>query len=254
MVAITDGKDHGRSLQALILFPDILGVFGQPRIECLGFLPGNEPARDMTAALHEVEVVELPERLLVRGNRLDQNLFVVVAEHQNMRQLNGRIPADTHARRNPLDNRTLRRPNGGNGTGGIVVCVQIYHADQSFAHRTVFQRALHIDKGVLQGLKDAVFQILLHGFVDQLRMCRLLRRAKLRLRKNQVDGRRHTFCVFAHALPIRRVGGKLVTGDDCPFFHGLYLRKQNISRQKCVHATTAFQNSFVICGNAAFLL
>ena len=134
VVAITDGKDHGRSLQALILFPDILGVFGQPRIECLGFLPGNEPARDMTAALHEVEVVELPERLLVRGNRLDQNLFVVVAEHQNMRQLNGRIPADTHARRNPLDNCTLRRPNGGNGTGGIVVCVQIYHADQSFAH------------------------------------------------------------------------------------------------------------------------
>ena len=190
----------------------------------------------------------------MRSNRLNEDLFVVVAEHQDVRQLDGRVAAHAHTRRDALNDSLFRRTDGGNGTGRIIISIQIDHADQSRTDGAVLQRALHIDKGILEGFKNALLQIFLHGLVDQRRVCGLLRRAELGLREDQIDGRRSALGVLTHALPICGVGGELVAGDDRPFFHGIYLRKKNISRQKCVHDTTAFQKSFVIYGKPLRIL
>ena len=74
---------------------------------------------------------------------------MVVAEHQDVRQLDGRVPADALARRDALDDRPLRRTNGGGGAGGIVIGVQVDHADQALADGAVFQRALNINQGMV---------------------------------------------------------------------------------------------------------
>ena len=165
-----------------------------------------------------------------------------------MRQLDGRVAAHAHTRRNALNDGFFRCADGGNGAGGIVICIQIDHADKARADRAVFQRALDIDERILERFKHARVEIFLHRAVDQRRVRSLLRRAQLGLGQDEVDGRGRALCVLAHTLPICGVGGKLVAGDDRPLFHGIHLREQDVSRQKCVHAKNRLSKSFVIHG------
>ena len=52
--------------------------------------------------------------------------------------------------------------------------------------------------------------------------------AELSFRENEVDRGDSALGVLSHAIPVRLVGGELVTGDDGPLFHMVGLRQQNV--------------------------
>ena len=242
VVAVAHGEHHGHPGQALVFLADVGGIVRQTGLEGVHGLPLHQPAGNMAAALHEIEVIELGQAVLLGGDGLQQNLVVVVAEHQNVGQLHGSIPANPHSRRNALHHGLLRGADGGHGTHGKIIGVQIHHAHQALADGAALQRALHIDEGPGIGLEHAGFLISGHGFVDQGRVGSFLGGAQLRLGQDQVDGGRRVPRRLPHPVPIGRLGRKLVAGDDRPFFHGIHLGHQNISGQECVHGQFPFQN------------
>ena len=230
MVAVADGEDHRRPLQAGILFADRRRILRECVVERLGILALDEPARDVAAVLHEVEVVELFQAILFRANRLDQDFVMVVAEHQDVRQLDGRITADALARRDTLRHSALCGADGGRRAWGIVIGVKVDHADKALTDGAILQRALDIDVAVWIRREDVVFHIIGHGLVDDGGMFRLHLGAEFGLRQDQIDRGDGALSVFAHTVPVRLIGRKLVTGDDGPFFHLVGLREQDVSR------------------------
>ena len=154
---------------------------------------------------------------------------MVVAEHQDVRKLNGRVTADSLTRRNALRDGALGRADGAGGASGIVISVQIDHADQSLAHSAVFQRALDIDIAVRIDGEHVLVHIFFHRGIDLSRVRSFLFSAKLGLGQDQIDGRNRALCVFADSIPVCRVGGKLVAGNDCPLLHMVCFGHQDIS-------------------------
>ena len=183
----------------------------------------------MAAIFHQVEVIQLDQGILLRADGLDELFLMIVAEHQDMGQLDGGVPADPLAGRDALDDRPLRRTNGGGGAGGVVIRVQVDHADQALADAAVFQGTLNINQGMGIRLENVLVQVLGHGLVDDSRMGGLLLRAQLGLRQDQVNGRGRTLGVLADSFPVSRVRSELIAGDHRPLGDVLYLREQNIS-------------------------
>ncbi len=230
VVAVADGEHHRRALQAGIFFADRRRIFCERIIERLGVLAVNQTAGDMAAVLHKVKVVEFFQTVLLRGDRLDENFIMVVAEHQDVRQLDGGVAADALARRDTLGYGALGGADGGRRTGGIVVGVKVDHADQPFTDRTVLQRAFNVDIAVRVRRENVIFHIIGHCLIDDGGMLRLHLGAKLGLRQDQIDRGHCALGVFAHTIPVRLIGRKLVAGDDGPFFHMVSLREQDVSR------------------------
>ena len=129
MVAVADGEDHRNALEAGVLFADGRGILGERLVEIVNVLALDEPAGDVAAAFHEVEVIDLLERILLRADRLDELLVMVVAEHQNMGKLNGSVAADSLTGRNALGNRALGRTDDRGCAGVIIVGVEVDHAN-----------------------------------------------------------------------------------------------------------------------------
>ena len=127
MVAVADSEDHRRALETHVLFADSRGVLGERLVEVVNVFSFDEPAGDVAAAFHEVKVVDLFEAVFFRADRLDELLVVVIAEHQNMRQLNGSVAADSLTGRNALGNRALGRADGRRCAGVIVIRVKVDH-------------------------------------------------------------------------------------------------------------------------------
>ena len=240
VVAVAHGEDHGHAGKAFVLFPHVGGVVRQARFKVVHGLALHQPAGDVTAALHEVKVIELGKGLLPGGNGLEEHLIVVVAEHQDMGQLDGRVLAHPHPGRNALHHGLLRGADGGGGAGRIIIGIQIHHTNKTLADGAALQRALHIHKGTGIGLEHALFAVLGHGLVDEGGVGGLLGRAQLGLGQDKVDGGRRVAGGFAHPLPIGRLGGKLVAGDHGPFLHGVHPGHEDIGWQECLHGQVSF--------------
>ena len=229
MVAVADGEDHRSALEAGVLLADGGGILGQGLVEVFDVLALDEPAGDVAAVFHEVEVVDLLERVLLGGDRLDELLVVVVAEHQHVRQLDGRVAADTLTRRDALRHGALGGADGGRCAGGVIIRVEVDHADEALADGAVLERTLNVDVAVGIDREHAVFHVLFHSGVDLGGVLRFLLGAKLGLGEDEVDGGHSALCVLAHAVPVRLVGRELVAGDDGPFLHMIGLGHQDIS-------------------------
>ena len=229
MVAVADSKNHGRTLEAGVLLTDRSGIFGQRFVEVFYILALNKPAGNMTAVFHEIEVVKLFERVLFRGNRLDQLLVVVVAEHQHMRQFNRSVAADTLTRRDAFGYGALGGADGAGRAGGIVIGIEIDHTDKALTDGAVLQRALDIDKAVGVDCEHAVFHVFFHGGVDLGSVFRFFLGAEFGFGEDQVDGGHSTLGIFAHTVPVRLIRRKLIAGNDRPFFHMVCFGHQDIS-------------------------
>ena len=229
MVAVADGEDHRSALEAGVLLANGGGVLGQRLIELVNVLALDEPAGDVAAVFHEIEIIDLLERILLRGDRLDELLVVVVAEHEYVRQLDGRVAADTLTRRNALRHGALCGTDGTGRAGGVVIRVEVDHADKALADGAVFERALDIDEAVGIDREHAVFHILFHGGVDLGGVLRFLLGAKLGFGEDEVDGGHSALGVLAHTVPVRLIGRELVAGNDRPLFHMVCFGHQDIS-------------------------
>ena len=232
VVAVAHGEDNGLALQAFVLLANICRVLSQSCVELFDLFLRNQPAGDMAAVFHQVAVVQHLEAVLLGGDGLDQNLLVVIAQQQDVGQLDGSIAADTLTGRNTLGDGALGSADGGGGAHGVIVSIQIHHAHQTHTDGAVLQGALHIDQAVLIGLEDAVLHVLSHGLVDQSGVSGFLLGAQLGFGQDQVDGGNAALSVGTDAVPILLIGGELVTGDDGPLGKVGVLGQQNISRQE----------------------
>ena len=230
VVAVADGEDHRHALQADVFFAHGLGVVRQHAVELVNIRALDEPAGDMAAVFHQVEVIELLELVLFRADRLDQLLFVVVAEHEDVRQLDGRVAAHALTRRDALGDGALGGADRRGRAGGIVIGIEVDHADQTLAHGAVFERALDIDQTVLIGREDVILHVPRHGLVDDAGMLRLFFGAKLGLRQDQVDRGNRALGIFPHSVPIGLIRRELVAGNDRPLFHAVGLGHEDIRR------------------------
>ncbi len=234
MVAVPYGKDHRDAGQALVFAAGIGAVFAQTGLEGAGRLAVRQPAGDVAASLHEVKIIELFQVVLLGGNRLDEGLFLVVAEQEDVGQLQRRAPADPHAGRDALDDGFFRRPDGRRGVGGIVVGLKVYHAHQPLPDRPVFQGALHIDKAAGIALEQVLRTVLRHRFADGGNLRRFVGAVQFGLGENQVEGGGGVPGIAADPLPIFGLGGELVAGNDRPFGQIVHLGEQDIGGEKAI--------------------
>ena len=230
VVAVTNRKDHGHALKPLVLLAYRLGIARKRIVKLVNVFALNKPARNVAAALHQVKVIELFQVVFLRTNRLNEYLVMVVAEHQNVRQLDGCVAAHTLARRDALGNGALGCADGRGCTGCVVIRVQVNRADQSLADRAVFQRPLNIDIAVRIRGKHVFVHIFFHGGIDKRRVLGLFFRTELCLGKNQIDCGNRPLGVLTNTIPIRVIGSKLVAGNNRPLFHMVGLWHQDISR------------------------
>ena len=118
------------------------------------------------------------------------------------------------------------------GAGGEIVSVQVHHTDQAMTDLAVGLLALDVDQGIGQRLEHAVGQILLHGVIDILNVLVHVGCLQIGFRQDQAQGGGRIAHFFLHCLPVLRLRGELVAGDDRPLVHVLALGQQDIRRIK----------------------
>ena len=162
---------------------------------------GELIALDMSAVLHQIEVIDHLHAVSSSGKRLNDGLFGVVDEQHHMGQFNGCVAAHAGPGRNTVLNGGLGGTDQGAGAGGEVVSVQVYHAHQAVADLAVGLLALNIDQGVGQGLEHAVSEILLHRGVDVLDELVYIGSLQICLRQDQAQGGRSVTHLLFHRFP-----------------------------------------------------
>ena len=210
------------------------------------------PALQVPAALLQVKVIQLLHLPAGGGQGLNNRAVRVVDQQHHVGQLNGGVLPYPYPGWDAGEHRPLRGPDQGAGAGGEVILVQIHHADEAVAHLAVGLRALNIEQGPRQGLKDALRQIAVHSAVDVRDMGVHIRVVQLGLRQDQPEGGRRVPHSLLHRLPILRLGGELVAGHHGPLGHVRILGQQDIRRVKAqlleflVHVASPFfpENSY----------
>ena len=205
-----------------------LGILRESPIERGCFPLGNEPAGNMPAIFHQIKIIQRLQRFFPFLDRLEQLLIKIVGKHQDMRQLQRRIAAHAHTRRDTLHDGFLRRTDRAVCAFLKAVRLQIDHADHAFADRAVFERTLNIDIGIGIADKAVFFHILPHRFVDGANVSVFVVRPEQRLRQNEAKRRRSLSDKFADAVPVSIVRRKLITGDHRPLGKIVRLRQKNI--------------------------
>ena len=207
VVAVADGKE-----QLVVLVGD---QRFQRVLHLLDHVFGQEVAVDMTAVLHQLKAVCLLEAVLLFSQRLDDGELRVVDQQQDMRHLERSVLADLYARRDALKHGRLGRADRGGRALAVVVILQVDDADNAAAQGIV-GLALDIDHAVLVGIEHITVKILLHIGVDIIDTCAVVI-AQIDLGQDDVQCRGLVADDLLHIVPVFRLAGVLVTGDNRPF-------------------------------------
>jgi len=231
-VAIAYGEQQGCRAGKVVL--GHLGLVGAQAGECVGhgidLGIGELIALDVSAILHQVEVIHHLHAVSGSGKRLDDGLFGVVDEQHHVGQLDGSVAAHPGARRNTILDGSLSGTDQCAGTRGEVISIQVYHAHQAMADLAVGLLPLHIDQGVGQGLEHAVIHVFFHGGVDILDELIHIGGLQIGLGQNEAQGGWGITYLLFHRFPVLRLGRKLVAGHHGPLGHVAILRHQNVGR------------------------
>ena len=124
-------------------------------------------------------------------------------------------PAHLQARGDALHNGAFAGADGGLGTAGVVVSLQIHGAHKALTDGAVHLGTLHINIAMYFSCQNGM-AVVLHRAADALQACVLLRGAEIGLRQDDVQGAGLVFGALLGALPILRLGGELVNSDAGP--------------------------------------
>ena len=139
VVAVADGKEELVVLVGDERFQRILNTGDR--------FVAEEPAVDMTAALHQLKAVGLLQLSLFFGKGLDDGASGIVDQQQDMGHLQRRILADLNTRGNTLEHSRLCRADRRGRSLAIVIVLEIDDADDAAPDRVV-GFALDIDHAV----------------------------------------------------------------------------------------------------------
>ena len=234
VVAVTHGEQQGRHAGDVVLF--LHGFIGGQALQSIGhsidLLIGQLKAADVAAVLHQVEIIHLLHPLGSGSQGLNNGLVRIVDQQHHVGQLDGRVAAHLGPGRNAIQHGALGGTDQCAGAGGEIVSVQVHHTDQAMTDLAVGLLALDVDQGIGQRLEHAVRQILLHGVIDILNVLVHVGCLQIGFRQDQAQGGGRVAHLLFHRLPVLRLRGELVAGDDCPLVHVLALGQQDIRRIK----------------------
>ena len=230
VVAIAHGEQQRRHAGDVVLL--LHGLVGGQALQRVGhgvdLLVGQLEAADVTAVLHQVEVIDLLHTAGSGGQRLDDGLFGVVDEQHDVGQLDGGVAAHLGPGRDAVQHRALGGADQRARAGGKVISVQVHHADKAVADLAVGLLALDIDQAVGQRFKHAVGQVLAHGGVDVSDQLVHIGGFQIGFRQDQAQRGGGVAHLLLHRLPVLRLRGKLVAGHHGPLGHILALGQQDV--------------------------
>ena len=250
MGAVADGQHHGRLTGGAgpaggELF--LVGQVGQRGVD-LGDEGGilHSPSAQMPAAEHQLTVIQQGQYVLVVADRLDQRLFLVVGQHHHMGRFQNCATADFQARRDALDHSLFTGADGGLAAGVVVVGFKVDGTHQTLADGAVHLGALNIHKA-MNAAGQHRFAVLLHRAADGLHPLGLLGGTQVGFGQHDMQRTGFTGSQGFGALPVFRLGGKLVNGDAGPRVQrNAGGRQQNISGNKARNGHTTM-HLFLIC-------
>mmetsp|Transcript_69600 Transcript_69600/g.166048 ORF Transcript_69600/g.166048 Transcript_69600/m.166048 type:complete len:200 (-) Transcript_69600:1289-1888(-) len=120
----------------------------------------------MSAAFHQLEIVELGEVSASVEQWLDHRLLRVVNEHKNVRQLEGRLLPNSNARREPFRDRLLGGTNQALGALREAVHFQIQGNQQTLPTGDDGSLPIQQDEAWMLRNQNAVSVVLVHFVPD----------------------------------------------------------------------------------------
>ena len=230
MVAIAHGEQQGRYAgdTVLLLHSLVGGQALQRRGHGVDLLVGQLVAGDVSAVLHQVEVVELLHGGGCGGQGLDDGLIGVIDQQHDVGQLNGGVAADAGTGRDTIQHGALGGADQRTGAGGEVVGVQIHHADKAVADAAVGLLALDVDQGIGECLEHAVCHVLAHGGVDIVDVLIHVGGLQVGFRQDETQRGGGIAHLLLYRLPVLRLRGELVAGHHGPLGHVLSLGQQDV--------------------------
>ena len=234
MVPVSDGIEQGSLAGLREARPCCRLILAQRLVQRRGVIALHQPPRDMPAALHELKVVYGREGGLFHLQTVQHTAFGIVHQKHHMACLQARPAPYSDTRGNALHHGLFRSADSGGRVAAVVVFLQVDHAHDAPANRSVLEFTLHIDKGRGKDVKDVLAEIAAHRGVDGLDT-RVLIAAQLRLRKDDMISGRRLPRLLTHRVPVFRLGGELVAGDHRPVVQQLSVRDQQLRRLKNSH-------------------
>ena len=222
MVAVTD-----RKFEVCAVFCKALPHAGKC---CIRRRTIEQIALEVTAVLHQIEVIELRQALPLGLQCADDGIFRVVDQQHDMRRLQHGVAPHRHARRQALKYGPLGGTDGRGRTGSVVIAFEVYCADDAAAHSAVRLRAPYINQCVPVSVQQRV-AIVLHRLGNFRKFCRIVA-AQIRLGQYHMQRARRIADKTLDLVPVFRLTGKLVAGDDRPL--SARLRIPDKIRQKDV--------------------
>ena len=236
MIAIAHGQCQGRCALGL----RILGVEGlltaQPG-QCgldLGQQGGvfHGPSGDVAAALHQLALIQLFQRTLVRADRLDEGAAGVVGQHHDMGRLQRRPPTHGHTGRDALGDGALAGPDGRAAALLVAVGLKVDLTHKALPHPSALLGALDVDEAV-HGAGQHIPAVGVHRGVDALHALGRVLVPEENLRQDEAQGAGAAAHSSVCPLPVGTVAGKLVTGHTAPLFQRDVLSgQQDVGRTK----------------------
>ena len=193
----------------------------------------------MATVQHQICVIN--HRPLLFCKRLDHGFFRIVNQDDDVREFNRRPSPDAESRRNPLRDRALGCADQGGGALRIVVCLQI-HCDDQPKPCPPRGRPLHKHAALRKRSEHTGFLILFHMAPDLLCQLLLLRLSQVVFRQNHPQRGRGRADNSVRFLPVGRLGGILIAGDNrpllivCPFLWKLDPGDPESHLTECMHA------------------
>ena len=169
----------------------------------------------MPAVQHEIGVVQQRQLRRALGQRFDDRAARIVDQHQDVRQLHRRALADTQPRRNPIHNRALRGADEGGCALMIIILLKVQRHHQSLPGISG-NGPCDQHKALLPLPEHALRHVRAHALADRLDPLRLAGLAQIGLGQNQVQRGWRIADDLARLLPVFRLGGILIAGDDRP--------------------------------------
>ena len=230
VVAIAHGEQQRCYAADTILL--LHGTVGSETFQRIGngidLLCGQLVATDVTAVLHQLEVIDLLHACSGGSERLNDSALGVIDQQHHVGQLNGSIAAHLGAGRNTIQHRALSGADQRAGAGSEIIGIQIHHTDEAMTDTAVGLLTLHIEEAVAQRLENALVHILLHGGVDVADNALHIGIFQLCLGENEAQRGGGVAHLLLHRLPIFRLGGKLIASHHGPLMHILSLGHQDV--------------------------
>ena len=212
MIAVTHGHQHRPALAIMFL-----GFVKQGRHGIQGLahlILRNERSCYMSAAEHQVCVIDhlCPFCLF---ERFDHCAVRIIDQDEDMRKFHRSSSADPESRRNTLYDCFLGGADQRSSADIIVKRIQIDTDDQTQTAPS-FSCPSDNDTAGRKCLQDPLIHIVGHCFADLHDPFLFIRFSKIILRKHQTKGGRCITDQFICFLPVFRIRGVLVAGNDRP--------------------------------------